>query len=735
MSDKKKTMSEKEAVAEKKTVSEKEAVAEKKKTMSEKEAMSEMKTMSEKVALPEKEAMSEKEAVSEKDAVSREEEAEAPRQLTLAELVETDFLRCPQCRQHFTSPTLLPCLHAFCAACLAALPSRPVTNGPLPSCPLTDGALPSRPVTNGPLPSCPLTDGALPSRPVTNGPSAKLVQLQCPLCRASVTVPEDPNPAQAAFLQALCELRATKHGAAERSCSYCQFDGKSEAAGWRCLDCSDDLCEPCARAHRKTRLTRDHLVAPYAQIRNGLYDHDIRARQLPRCPRPHPHPGGQPLARFCCDCLQLACRACEAESHRGHRLEPAEDAVDRLRPEAQSFVRGLRKRIPALAEYRAFLQRQLERLEARRAAVEGGVQRQAEAVHALVDLHRDSLLQDVAAAFGKEAADIESRCTDLGVAQRSLESNAQLLANLLAVGSAPEVLQLHPAVMARLKQLIHMQPSTLAQRLAPRFHAGPATAQNMRIMFGTVELRRVPVEHGEGGEEEEEEEAVPSKARLSVSTLLPEPLDPPRLLCTLPLKLEDEAKEVWPSGLHVRKGSLAVVDRDKPQSEDLRLHLHPSQAQVPVLRQGRAPARQPLRRRPAGERRGGGHRPRGREGQGLRRHRALDRGPGGRVPAPAGHRRQRRGPAGGGGRAAAAAVRAPPGHRQAPAHHPRHGQRRPQAAGGPLLRGRHRAGRPGSHRPRRAQHQGVQLGGAAPGRLRDVRHERQRGAQALRSVC
>ena len=251
------------------------------------------------------------------------------------------------------------------------------------------------------------------------------------------------------------------------------------------------------------------------------------------------------------------------ESHRGHRLEPAEDAVDRLRPEAQSFVRGLRKRIPALAEYRAFLRRQLERLEARRAAVEGGVQRQAEAVHALVDLHRDSLLEDVAAAFGKEAADIESRCTDLGVAQRSLESNAQLLGNLLAVGSAPEVLQLHPAVMARLKQLIDMQPSTLAQRLAPRFHAGPATAQNMRIMFGTVELRRVPVEHGEGGdEEEEEEEAVPSKARLSVSTLLPEPLDPPLLLCTLPLKLEDEAKEVWPSGLHVRKGSLAVVDRD-----------------------------------------------------------------------------------------------------------------------------------------------------------------------------
>lgn len=431
-------------------------------------------------------------------------ETEAPKQLTLAELIETDFLRCTQCRKRFTSPTLLPCLHAFCADCLAALPSSDVTNGN----------------------------------------SIRMVRLQCPLCRSTVTTPRATPPTP--FLQSLCRLHAIKHSA-DRSCSYCKFDGKSEPAESRCLDCSDDLCDPCAKAHRKTRVTRDHLVAPYAQIKNGLYDHDIRACQVPRCSK-----HASEFAQFCCDCAQLACKSCQAESHRGHHLESTEAAVARLQPEAQSFVQGLRKRIPALSEYQGFLQSQLKKLEEKQAETTEGIKKQADAIHALVDLYCDSLMKDINSAFSKEAADIESRSKDLDVAKQSLESNAELLGHLLAVGSPPEVLQLHPTVMARLKQLIHMQTNTVTQRLAPYFHAGPATQQNMRIMFGTLDIQRVPVEQGE----------VAPKARLSVSTLLPQPLDPPQLLCTVQLKQDDEPKEVWPSGLHVRKEKMVVVDRD-----------------------------------------------------------------------------------------------------------------------------------------------------------------------------
>lgn len=429
---------------------------------------------------------------------------EKEQELTLAELIETDFLKCTQCKQHFASPILLPCLHAFCYDCLAKLPQKDVTNGS----------------------------------------SRKMVQFTCPLCLADVTIPKDASPAP--FLQSLCQLRTLKH-TTSRTCSYCKFDGKSEPAEALCLNCGDDMCEACTTAHKKTRLTRDHTVAPYNQIMNGLFDHDIRTCQEPQC-----HKHSAPFAKFCRDCDKLTCKACQAESHRGHDLEEMEAAVTRLQPEAKSFMQGLRKRVPSLTEYQTFLQSQLTSLATTKEKLVGAVKHHAEDIHALVDARRDVTLEELEEAFSQEAGTINTRCSNLDVTKCSLETNAQFLAHLLAVGSPPEVLQLHPAIMARLKQLINMAPTPMTQRLAPSFTPGPANLQNMRIMFGSLDLQKVPIDQQEVG----------PKAKLSISTLLPEPLDSPQLLATIQVKQEMDCREVWPSGLCVRKDKMVVVDRD-----------------------------------------------------------------------------------------------------------------------------------------------------------------------------
>ncbi|XP_076446637.1 E3 ubiquitin-protein ligase TRIM56-like [Babylonia areolata] len=427
-----------------------------------------------------------------------------PPQLTLAEVLDTDFLRCPQCHEPFTAPTLLPCLHAFCTHCIDALPHTSVTNGN----------------------------------------NNKMVQLTCPLCRSEVTTPTAMSPDP--FLQSLCQLRGFKQSAC-RICSYCKFDGKSEPADSLCLDCADDMCEPCAKAHRKTRVTRDHVIAPYRQIQNGLYDHDIRARHGLRCER-----HGSEVEALCCDCLLLTCSACRTDGHRGHALEAMATALARLQPEAHSFVQGLRKRGPALADYQTFLQSHLRQLEDQKSQLTASVKQQAEAIHTLVDQYRDSTIREIEDAFTRERSEIASRSKDLDTAKQSLHSNAHFLTHLLSLGSPSEVLHLHPLVMARLKQLIHMKTNTLTHRLALAFQPGPATQQNMHIMFGKLDVRRVPID---------QEDSAP-KARLSISTLLPEPLDPPNLVCAVPVKQTTDPKEVWPSGLHVRKEKMVVVDRD-----------------------------------------------------------------------------------------------------------------------------------------------------------------------------
>jgi hypothetical protein len=46
----------------------------------------------------------------------------------------------------------------------------------------------------------------------------------------------------------------------ERECDYCKFDGKKTEAVSLCLECKDDMCNNCADAHRKTKITRLRLI-------------------------------------------------------------------------------------------------------------------------------------------------------------------------------------------------------------------------------------------------------------------------------------------------------------------------------------------------------------------------------------------------------------------------------------------------------------------------------------------
>lgn len=426
------------------------------------------------------------------------------KQLTAAELIETSFLSCTHCHQQFIAPTLLPCLHVFCSKCIQQLLQADTNNGQPKS-----------------------------SR-----------SFQCPLCQEIVTMTEEWQPLH--FMVTLCQLQTYKHQA-ERTCSYCEFEGRTKKATFLCLQCTDDLCEQCAMAHRKTRLTRTHVLAPYEQIKQGLYDHDIREAQPFLCSM-----HSLPLADFCEDCMQLVCKSCRSGEHNDHRCESSEAAVSKFKLQASSFVQGLQRQSLALGEHQAFLHSQLQMVKEREVTLRDTVLQQAEAIHALVTAHCSTMLELIEATFRKEQDAIQRHSDDLQVAKQSLNNNADFLQHLLALGSPCEVLQLSNAIMIRLKHLLRMEPMTRTQNFTAHFHPGPTTQQNMQIMFGDLNFYHVPLN----------KEEVESSGHLTIATLLPEPLNPAQLVDCIEAKLDDDAKEVWPSGLCVYRDLMVLVDRD-----------------------------------------------------------------------------------------------------------------------------------------------------------------------------
>ena len=388
------------------------------------------------------------------------------------------------------------------------------------------------------------TSGAsVPIKSNENG--VELIRIQCPVCLALMETKNESLKRVNMFVKHLCEVRSYKEDYG-RTCEYCKYDGKTITATTLCLDCQDDLCEGCVKAHQRTRVTRDHQLAPYEQIQKGLYDHDIRNHQSVLC-----HTHSKEMEFFCVTCAVLLCKECKTELHADHKVKSVTKTFVKYKQQLESFLQGIKRRIPTIADYSNFLTTHSKQMITTRAEIEESIDQQAKQLHQLIDEHKAKLTDNLTTAFDQELQVIKGKCKDLGMAEKSLGKNAEFLSHLLKFGKPEEVLIMHQPIANRLKQLVHMKPDSLKMRLSTTFKAGSATDQNIAIMFGNLTLERVPF-----NEEDSEQTS------LIVASLLPTVLSPPEMIQSFDMKGITDSSEVWPTGLVITESNYIIVDRD-----------------------------------------------------------------------------------------------------------------------------------------------------------------------------
>jgi len=106
------------------------------------------------------------------------------------------------------------------------------------------------------------------------------------------------------------------------NCTGCE---ENVAAGYFCTDCSEWLCEPCAQAHRRVKVTKDHNVESIGQLsasaagssNNLLATTGMPKRRSLMCPA-HPN---ELLKLYCETCVKLTCRDCQLAEHRDHKYQ------------------------------------------------------------------------------------------------------------------------------------------------------------------------------------------------------------------------------------------------------------------------------------------------------------------------------------------------------------------------------------------------------------------------------
>ena len=209
--------------------------------------------------------------------------AEAPDTVEkgLEELEEE--ITCPVCQEHFRDPKILPCLHYYCNECVRQLALRAGANSPF----------------------------------------------ACPECRRGTVLPlndSDQLPT-AFFVNRMKELYTKMEKAQGKMETLCEMCSEANAVAF-CRQCTDFICNDCAKLHKKLKVFAGHKVVTLQELKEG----GSKAIPLKEAPLTMCKGHDEQLKIYCFDCNHLICRDCM------HHLRPCRTQVricEEIRPSVQ----------------------------------------------------------------------------------------------------------------------------------------------------------------------------------------------------------------------------------------------------------------------------------------------------------------------------------------------------------------------------------------------------------------
>ncbi|XP_038056006.1 tripartite motif-containing protein 2-like [Patiria miniata] len=215
--------------------------------------------------------------------------------------ISQGHLECPICCCLFKDPKMLDCLHSFCLNCLEEMMSK-------------------------------------------QKPEAE--KITCPVCRRETQVPDGglQSLASSFFLSSLVdEVKQQEAILGEASAPTATCDcGEGKEATWRCLNCNDNVCQECQKAHRRVKHTKEHQIISLGDWQKSKMPPAEHSKPITRmCTIHHDHP----LCFYCDTCDTLICSMCATLDHRSaeHNLLKIDDTIRSFRSEVDNILQKFEK--------------------------------------------------------------------------------------------------------------------------------------------------------------------------------------------------------------------------------------------------------------------------------------------------------------------------------------------------------------------------------------------------------
>ncbi|XP_052902788.1 E3 ubiquitin-protein ligase TRIM33 [Anopheles moucheti] len=329
---------------------------------------------------------------------------------SLSDLMEQD---CTLCKNKFTSPRVLSCLHVFCESCLDKL----------------------------------LADSSG-DKILEGGNGSTIV---CTICKQST--PIGPKGAaglhQDYILSNVLDLSTIEP--ALLACTSCK---SKEMAISRCNDCANFLCDSCEYAHQHMRCFEDHKVVQLEDLRKS--SEKVAIHKPLYCPV---H-ATENLKYYCFNCSTPVCNECLIGEHKGndHTYHIISEAEKPMRQELECSMRDAKSKIECCNQATAKLESSLHELQSQYETARGLITESFQSFKAVLEKCREDALKNLEKLHSERELKIMDLYDNVAKSVEKIEVATKYARKVLDQANGPELLSLKSMICAQLSQVMGTAP-------------------------------------------------------------------------------------------------------------------------------------------------------------------------------------------------------------------------------------------------------------------------------------
>jgi len=305
---------------------------------------------------------------------------------------------CAICKEVFTDPRVLPCVHTFCLKCIQGWGKD-----------------------------------KFPGK-----------TLACPLCRNGLTIPENgvEGLPRNLYVEKMLRVRElTSVEAQSTLCNMCTYRATSEAAKidpatTYCLQCQEAFCETCASVHGKLKATHDHILY---HIGDKVKPEDLYA-QYPRANNCDKHVD-EALEIYCNECRLVICMLCYIKDHSSHKCSDLQELVDEFRRQMATDVSGVTSGVDKCQQTLQNLTTEKKDFHEKVSKSEREIREKTKQLKQMIDRHEESLLAELKSIQQKRIKEIEAAYEEVESQLTARQSYTKYVHEILEKGSARDIIR------------------------------------------------------------------------------------------------------------------------------------------------------------------------------------------------------------------------------------------------------------------------------------------------------